>query len=86
MVHSPVNTVVPMAKPNGLNKRKIKNTRNLKNRANRKTKRNMNKNISGFRPLDSETLRAYNTAVKIGLLDNFFIKLSGKPVKYKTAN
>ncbi len=86
MVNSPVNTVVPMAKLNGLNKRKIKNTRNLKNRANRKTKRNMNQNISGFRPLDSETLRAYNTAVKIGLLDNFFIKLSGKPVKYKTAN
>ncbi len=80
------NYIMPLI--NKRNNRKINNlkARNTRNNRRKNNRANTRKNVGGFKPLDNATVNAYNAAIKLGLLDNFFIKFSGKPLKYKTAN
>ncbi len=79
-------------KRNNFTKGKFRNSKNknMKNKTRRNTNNNrnrkMNANTQYPQPVAPAAINAYNNAVKMGLLNNFFVKFSGKPLKYKTAN
>jgi hypothetical protein len=50
------------------------------------TNKGNTKDIMFLQQIKPGAVKAHNEMVKMGLLDNLFIKLSGRPLKYKTAN